>query len=402
MKSVRKTVAGLLGHDRRERRGTYLLSVLLIVLLSFRFIAFRSPGKGEVSDEILEAVASAPEDAVEEMGLPEPFVFDPNAASYDELLRLGLTERQAATLVNYRNSGARFRRPEDIRRVYGIDSAAAARLIPYIVIAAGDLPLTTADKGRRTLPGWSEQYSGSDGLSVKSRSEQYTVKGDLSVQERADRYYGTGNPPASGYGDRAAGAWNSSATGRTERSAGTGNPPATAGSDRHAGKNNFPANGHADGAYGSGRPLPDLNSCSAAELEQLPGIGPVLSVRIIKYRALLGGFVSKEQLGEVYGLDSSVVRMVSERVTLTREAVTPLLLDSVSFGSLARHPYVGHEMARLITAYRSLSTAPLTLGSLVGSKVITPQQAERLAPYVRPPEGVRGEDYEFILSKVLK
>jgi len=357
VKSLRKTVAGLIGHDRRERRGTYLLSVLLAVLLAVRFLAFRPTVRGEVSDEIQEAVTAAPGDALADRSLPEPFAFDPNAASYDELMQLGLTERQATTLVNYRTSGARFRRPEDIRRVYGIDSAAAARLIPYIVIVAGELPLTAAAEGRITPSGSAERYSG------------------------------TGNPAASSYADRASATRTSPATVPTERNAGTGNPPAAGSSDRHA---------------GSGRPLTDINSCSAAELEQLPGIGPVLSVRIIKYRDLLGGFVSKEQLGEVYGLDSSVVRMVSERVTLTREAVTPLLLDSVSFGSLARHPYVGHETARLITAYRSLATAPLTLGSLVGSKVLTPLQAERLAPYVRPPEGVMGEDYEFILSKVLK
>lgn len=387
MKSFRKTVAGLFGHDRRERRGTYLLSVLLIVLLAVRFIAFRVPEKGEVIDEMPEAVTAASGGADADRILPEPFTFDPNVASYDELLHLGLTERQATTLVNYRSSGARFRRPEDIRRVYGIDSVAAARLIPYIVIAAGELPLSAAKEGRLTTSGSAEQRSGTDGLSVKGRSERYSGTGDLSVQGRADRHAGKGNFPATGYADRAAGAWDSSEGGTTGRIAGTVN---------------FPATGYADRAYGSVRPLTDLNSCSAAELEQLPGIGPVLSVRIIKYRALLGGFVSKEQLGEVYGLDSSVVRMVSARVTLTREAVTPLILDSVSFGSLARHPYVGHETARLITAYRSLANAPLTLGSLVDGKVMTPQQAERLAPYVRPPEGVSGEDYEFILSKVLK
>jgi len=233
-------------------------------------------------------------------------------------------------------------------------SVAAARLIPFIVLAAGELPVTAAAEGKPTPTGRGERYSGS---------------GKPTPTGRGGTDAGTVNPPAKG------------------RAAVTGNPPAT---------------GHADRDAGSGRPLTDLNSCSAGELEQLPGIGPVLSVRIIKYRALLGGFVSKEQLGEVYGLDSSVVRIVSERVTLTCGAVIPLLLDSASFRSLARHPYVGQETARLITAFRSLTTGPLTLGSLVAGKVISPEQAERLAPYVRPPEEVTGEDYEFILSKVLK
>ncbi len=357
MKSFRKTVSGLFGHDRRERRGTYLLSVLLILLLIFRFVAFRVPERGEVSDETSEAVTAESGGANADRILPELFTFDPNAASYDELLQLGLTERQAATLVSYRNSGARFRRPEDIGRVYGIDSADAARLIPYIVIANGRQRADAAAAGERTLPGSGERYPGSADI------------------------------PASSYADGASGSGNRPAAGPAGRNAGTADDRAT---------------GNADPDYGSESPMIDLNICTAAELEQLPGIGPVLSERIIRYRALLGGFVAREQLGEVYGIDSTVVRMVSGRVTLTFEAVRPLLLDSASFGSLARHPYVGHETARLITAYRSLAEAPLTLGSLVEGKVISPLQAERLAPYVRPPEEVTGEDYEFILSKVLK
>ena len=372
MKSFRKTVAGLFGHDRRERRGTYLLSVLLIVLLAFRFLAFRPPERGEVSDGIIATVTAVSGAASADRSIPEPFIFDPNVVTYDELLQLGLTERQAATLIRYRGSGACFRRPEDIGRVYGIDSADAARLIPYIIIADGKLAVDASADRKRIPPGSVERLPGS----------RYP-----SSSGRADNYAGAGDLPSSGYGGSERGRWNPSSGSGAAGSAGTADHPAPGYSDRYA---------------GNGRPLIDLNSCSAEELEQLPGIGPVLSVRIIKYRALLGGFVSREQLGEVYGIDSTVVRLVSERVTLTYGAVTPLLLDSVSTGSLGRHPYVGYETARLITTYRSLANAPLTLGSLVAAGVITPLQAERLAPYVRPPEGVTGEDYEFILSKVLK
>ncbi len=50
------------------------------------------------------------------------------------------------------------------------------------------------------------------------------------------------------------------------------------------------------------RPILNLNICDSASLEALPGIGPVLSSRIIKYRNLIGGYVSVDQLKEVYGL----------------------------------------------------------------------------------------------------
>jgi hypothetical protein len=128
----------------------------------------------------------------------------------------------------------------------------------------------------------------------------------------------------------------------------------------------------------------------------------VLSVRIIRFRSLLGGFVDTGQLAEIYGLDSTVVRHVAGRLTLTYDSVRPIELDSASFGELARHPYLGYEAARQITRYRSAAASPVTLGEMVGRGVITSQQAARIAPYVRPAKGTSGSDYEFILSKVLK
>ena len=151
------------------------------------------------------------------------------------------------------------------------------------------------------------------------------------------------------------------------------------------------------------RPDPiDLNRCTAPDLIRLPGIGPVLSERIIKYRSLLGGFVDTEQLYEVYGLDSQLVVLISPMLTLTYDSVAPLMLDSCSFSELARHPYIGSSTARLITKYRSLMDTPVTLGDMVGQKVMSHEQALRLAPYVRPSPDAAGEEYEFILSKVLK
>jgi len=312
VRSFRKTFTALIGFDRRERRGTYILSVLLVILFLVRLIAFK-PGKVPDDYAIEASIAgSEPAESKEEVPLPVLFSFDPNNATYSDLLRLGLTERQAHTLVNYRSSGAHFRRPEDILKVYGVDSATAFRLMPYIVM----------------------EDSFSD-------NREDRVQGPLVAREE---------------------------------------PVAAAVPEV----------------------LTDLNRCSAGELVRLPGIGSVLSERIIRYRGLLGGFVDTRQLGEVYGLDSTVVSLISPRLTLTFDSVRPLVLDSATFRDLARHPYVGYEGARIITRYRSIAGSPLTLGVMVSQGVITHQQAERLAPYVKPSPEVMGDDYEFISSKVLK
>src|SRR3569833_498755 len=47
----------------------------------------------------------------------------------------------------------------------------------------------------------------------------------------------------------------------------------------------------------------ELNSADSAKLTELKGIGSSFARRIVNYRNRLGGFISKEQLKEVYGMD---------------------------------------------------------------------------------------------------
>jgi competence protein ComEA len=65
-----------------------------------------------------------------------------------------------------------------------------------------------------------------------------------------------------------------------------------------------PASGASPGASASsvpGAPL-DLNAATAGELDQLPGVGPVLAQRIVDYRTQHGGFRSVDELRQVSGI----------------------------------------------------------------------------------------------------
>ena len=69
----------------------------------------------------------------------ESFRFNPNTATEEELCRLGFTPKQAQSIINYRNKGGRFRRPEDFARSYVVSDSIFRRLKPYIDIPLVDL-----------------------------------------------------------------------------------------------------------------------------------------------------------------------------------------------------------------------------------------------------------------------
>lgn len=62
----------------------------------------------------------------------ERFLFNPNTVSEDELIRMGFSPRQAASIINYRQKGGRFSRKEDFAKMYAVSDSAYRELEPYI------------------------------------------------------------------------------------------------------------------------------------------------------------------------------------------------------------------------------------------------------------------------------
>lgn len=66
----------------------------------------------------------------------ESFRFNPNTATMDDFQRLGFTERQAQSIMNYREKGGQFRRKGDFAKSYVVADSVFERLEPFI-----DIPL---------------------------------------------------------------------------------------------------------------------------------------------------------------------------------------------------------------------------------------------------------------------
>ncbi len=75
----------------------------------------------------------------------ERFFFDPNSVTEQDLLRLGLTARQTNNLINYRKSGGLFHKPEDIKKIYGINEKIYGELKDFIVIKEPEIKTPEKD-----------------------------------------------------------------------------------------------------------------------------------------------------------------------------------------------------------------------------------------------------------------
>lgn len=62
-------------------------------------------------------------------------VFDPNTADSCTLVHLGFKPWQAKNLLKYRAKGGKYRKPEDLKRLYGMTDSMYMTLEPYICIA---------------------------------------------------------------------------------------------------------------------------------------------------------------------------------------------------------------------------------------------------------------------------
>lgn len=71
----------------------------------------------------------------------ESFRFNPNTATVEELVRLGFSDKQAASIDNYRKKGGRFRRKEDFAKSFVVSDKIYRRLKSFI-----DIPLTDINR----------------------------------------------------------------------------------------------------------------------------------------------------------------------------------------------------------------------------------------------------------------
>ena len=126
----------------------------------------------------------------------------------------------------------------------------------------------------------------------------------------------------------------------------------------------------------------ELNSADTAELKKLKGIGSVFAKRIVKFRDVLGGFVKKEQLLEVYGFDKEKYDWVSPHVTLDVSKAKKININSASVEDLNKHPYIDKKAATKIYLYRINHGNYSDVQDILTSDLVDAQLFSKLAGYL--------------------
>lgn len=138
-----------LAFSKSERRAIIFLLAVIVVLA----VVLSGKKKESTSDIQLAETKHTTSAEIVFDEASQPFAFNPNTADSATLRAVGLSPFVSSNIVKYRRAGGRFRRPADLARIYGMDSAAFARIKPYIYIPKEDSPRPSRPSSPKNPPG---------------------------------------------------------------------------------------------------------------------------------------------------------------------------------------------------------------------------------------------------------
>jgi len=268
------------------------------------------------------------------------FNFDPNTATFDDFVRLGLSEKVSNMICNYRDKGGDFREPADFQKIWSLKKEDYDRLLPYLHIqSAEELPHKTASEkpapelfafDPNTATEADFQRLGLPNRTVKSILNYRGKGGQFRKKEDLEKIYTLDGDDYERIAPYATFPENMASAPR----------PAA-----YAGGISFPSKQTSESPV-------DINRASLDAWRTLPGIGETRARQLVSYREKLGGFQSIEQVKETFGLPDSVFQSIKSRLVLITTEIRKINLNTASMADLDAHPYISKRQAELIVAYR--------------------------------------------------
>jgi DNA uptake protein ComE-like DNA-binding protein len=100
----------------------------------------------------------------------------------------------------------------------------------------------------------------------------------------------------------------------------------------------------------------DMNQATKEDLIKIYGIGEALSIRILNQKEKLGGFVSMEQMNDVWGLSPEVIANLNTHFKILKlPNIIKIDVNNASIKELSQFLYFKYELAKQIVKYRSMN-----------------------------------------------
>ena len=292
-----------------------------------------------------------------------PFPFDPNELPAEQWLDLGLSQKQVSVILNFRNKGGKFYGKEDLRKIYSISAQEYVALEPFIEIkktgitekneaVENKIPFEPFSFDPNNLPKTDYKKLGLNEGQIRNIESYMAAGGKFLCKEDFKKIYSI------------------SAEDYVKLEPYILLPTKDSLVKPTYARRDFTL------------PMVEINSADTASLQNLKGIGTSFAGRIIKYRDLLGGFYRKEQLLEVFGMDTARFAGFASQVEVNPALIKMKNLNTVEFKELLRHPYLEYYLVKSIFDYKNKNGTYDSIAELRKVNLIYKELYEKISPYL--------------------
>ena len=127
----------------------------------------------------------------------------------------------------------------------------------------------------------------------------------------------------------------------------------------------------------------DINKATQEDLIKIYGIGEAISLRILKLKESLGGFVSMEQMNDVWGLSPEVIENLNSHFKVSElPKLKKIDINNASIKELSQFPYFNYQLAKQIVTFRSMNGDFKNVNDLTKIKGLSIDKANIIALYL--------------------
>jgi DNA uptake protein ComE-like DNA-binding protein len=126
----------------------------------------------------------------------------------------------------------------------------------------------------------------------------------------------------------------------------------------------------------------ELNTADTTLLMQVKGIGRGYAKSIVRFRQAAGGFVSIDQLKDIYGMTPEILEKIRPFFTVNTQLIQKIRINIASVDKLKSHPYLNFYKAKAIYEYRRNKGKLRDMNDLRVITELSPDDLMKIGPYL--------------------